>query len=188
MCIRNLLEFLWYWFELNLISSWCHRVFRCASMSYECVQKQIEIASISAWYCFRLPQQWDPWTLRPWDSDILKTWHCETLRLFYIETLMSRHLETLRLETLGSWDLGTLRPWNLDTLTSLDPQTLRPCDHMILRPWGRKTLRPKTKRPWNFQVMSNVPREDVKYYFADFVPNWGTPPPLYGQNFRQKRS
>ena len=30
-------------------------------------------------------------------------------------------------------------------------------------------------------------REDFKYYFADFVRKGGPPPPLYGQNFRQKK-
>ena len=31
------------------------------------------------------------------------------------------------------------------------------------------------------------PREGVKYYFADFIRKGGTPPPLFGQNFRQKK-
>ena len=30
-------------------------------------------------------------------------------------------------------------------------------------------------------------REDIKYYFADFVRKGGPPPPLYGQNVRQKK-
>ena len=34
---------------------------------------------------------------------------------------------------------------------------------------------------------SELLREVVKYYFADFVRKGGSPPPLYGQNFCQQK-
>ena len=39
------------------------------------------------------------------------------------------------------------------------------------------------KMHWCLTVL----REPFKYYFADFVRKGGNPPPLYGQNFRQKK-
>ena len=44
----------------------------------------------------------------------------------------------------------------------------------------------KAKQKGNFFTPSL--REPFKYYFADFVRKGGTPPPLYGLFFRQKRS